>query len=585
MQQQIQYIKTNQLHESSMNPRKEFHQESIDQLAESIKQVGILQPIIARLNTSVKQKKIPIYEVVCGARRLSAAVIADLEEVPVIVRELSDDEALDLMITENLQRKDVSPLEEAEAYEGLMNKRGYDIDTIVSRFGKSESYIRHRLKLNDLILSFKLLLKHEVIGIGHALEICKLQEKDQTELYNNQFSQEDRSKRWWSCPSIKLLKNNIEQEFTLKLEKAPFSLDDKTLDKKAGPCTTCPKNTASNLILFPDSPSTGVCLDRSCFKRKSDIHFDRELKRVQEDEPGVILAYPGYLYGEEEKRVAGMKKNGTPAVEVSWKTGWMEVSEPEKPEVPQESEFDDPDDYKEALSDYEVEVSDYEEQVKDYQEKLSAGVLRKAFMLAGNNKGKVVFLEPREQEESQSSGDTGTYYAGQQIQELEAKDRRNQELTFEKLYVSAKGLLKDEGYNNITDQLTDNEMTALYLVMLALIDTDLSNEIYGGDHGRWVENELKLPAALRLTAEQKIRVMRHWLYHNLNTGSPLFQISEAKALIEITRERYPEQLTQVELELQGKYLKRKEKIDQLIEDLKASTGKSLKHGSQSEAQV
>lgn len=571
--QTIEYIHTDEILPSDLNPRKTFDENSIAELSKSIDEVGILQPLILRL--SHFKKGLESYELVCGERRWRAAKQLGLERVPAIVRELKDQEALDLMITENLQRKDVSPLEEAEAFQNLITHRKYDIPTLVTRFGKSEYYIRHRLKLNDLIPEFKNLLNQDVIGLGHATEICKLQAKDQKELYNNSYSEEHRKKSYWTGFTIKELKRNIEQGFTLKLEKAPFSLDDKTLDKKAGPCTTCPKNTASNLILFPDSPSTGVCLDRSCFKRKSDIHFDRELKRVQEDEPGVILAYPGYLYGEEEKRVAGMKKNGTPAVEVSWKTGWMEVSEPEKPEVPQESEFDDPDDYKEALSDYEVEVSDYEEQVKELQEKLSAGVLRKAFMLAGNNKGKVVFLEPREQEESQDSGNPGTDYAGQQIQELEAKDRRNKELTFEKLYVSAKGLLKDEGYHNITDQLSENEMTALYLVMLALIDTDLSNEIYGGDHGRWVENELKLPAALRLTAEQKIRVMRHWLYHNLNTGSPLFQISEAKALIEITRERYPEQLTQVELELQGKYLKRKEKIDKLIEDLKTSTGKSL----------
>lgn len=566
--QTIEYISTGDIRSSELNPRKTFDENSIAELSKSITEVGILQPIILRL--SHFKKGLESYELVCGERRWRAAKQVGLETVPAIVRELKDQEALDLMITENLQRKDVSPLEEAEAFQNLITHRKYDIPTLVTRFGKSEYYIRHRLKLNDLIPEFKNLLNQDVIGLGHATEICKLQAKDQKELYNNSYSEENRSKHWWTGFTIKQLKSNIEREFTLKLEEAPFSLDDKTLDKKAGPCTSCPKNTASNLILFPDSPSTGVCLDRSCFKRKSDIHFDRELKRVQEDEPGVILAYPGYLYGEEEKKMADLKKNGTPAVEVSWKTGWMEVSEPEKPEVPQESEFDDPDDYKEALSDYEVEVSDYEEQVKDYQEKLNAGVLRKAFMLAGNNKGKVVFLEPREQEESQSSGNTGTDYAGQQIQELEAKDRRNQELTFEKLYVSAKGLLKDEGYHNITDQLTENEMTALYLVMLALIDTDLSNEIYGDDHGRWVKNELKLPAALRLTAEQKIRVMRHWLYHNLNTGSPLFQISEAKALIEITRERYPEQLTQVELELQGKYLKRKEKIDKLIEDLKAN---------------
>lgn len=571
--QTIEYISTGDIRSSELNPRKTFDENSIAELSKSITEVGILQPIILRL--SHFKKGLESYELVCGERRWRAAKQVGLERVPAIVRELKDQEALDLMITENLQRKDVSPLEEAEAFQNLITHRKYDIATLVSRFGKSEYYIRHRLKLNDLIPEFKNLLNQDVIGLGHATEICKLQAKDQKELYNNSYSEESRSKHWWTGFTIKQLKSNIEREFTLKLEEAPFSLDDKTLDKKAGPCTTCPKNTASNLILFPDSPSTGVCLDRSCFKRKSDIHFDRELKRVQEDEPGVILAYPGYLYTEEEKKMADLKKNGTPAVEVSWKTGWMEVSEPEKPEVPQESEFDDPDDYKEALSDYEVEVSDYEEQVKEYQEKLNAGVLRKAFMLAGNNKGKVVFLEPREQEESQSSGNTGTDYAGQQIQELEAKDKRNQELSFEKLYNAAKELINKSGYTASIDPLSENELVASFVVMLGFLSSDLSKEIFSDGTSYYVENSLKLPAALRLTDDQKAKVMRSWLKRHLDNSAPNYQISESKALIEIARERYPEQLTQVELELQGKYLKRKEKIDKLIEDLKTSTGKSL----------
>ena len=262
--QQIQYIKTNQLHESPMNPRKTFDQLGIDELAESIKQVGILQPIIARVNTQVKKKTFPIYEVICGSRRLTAAVVADLTEVPVIVRDLSDEEAFDLMITENLQRKDVKPLEEAFAFRSLIDKGTYDIDSLSLRFGKSPSYIRHRLKLNDLIPEFRELLETEIIGLSHALEISKLETKNQETLFEEDFKERP---NYWQCPSLRDLKREIERTFTLNLSDAPFSLQDLTLDKKAGACTTCPKNTTSNLLLFPDTPETGLCLDPVCFKR------------------------------------------------------------------------------------------------------------------------------------------------------------------------------------------------------------------------------------------------------------------------------------------------------------------------------
>lgn len=565
--QQIQYIKTNQLHESPMNPRKTFDQLGIDELAESIKQVGILQPIIARVNTQVKRKTFPIYEVICGSRRLTAAVVADLTEVPVIVRDLSDEEAFDLMITENLQRKDVKPLEEAFAFRSLIDKGTYDIDSLSLRFGKSPSYIRHRLKLNDLIPEFRELLETEIIGLSHALEISKLETKNQETLFEEDFKERP---NYWHCPSLRDLKREIERTFTLNLSDAPFSLQDLTLDKKAGACTACPKNTTSNLLLFPDTPEAGLCLDPVCFKRKSDIHFERELKRIQEDEPGVILAYPSYVYGDDEKELKELVKQGVGAFEVSWKSGWEEVNEPELPEKPEESDFDEHEDYVEALADYEGEMTDYEQEVKEYQEKMSSGVLRKAFMLVGRDKGKVVYLEPR----VTSNGSVSSPVADpviKQIEELEAKDKRNQELTFEKLYNSAKSILAESGYTSITESLSEKEWTAIMVVMLASISDELQDEIYGDRERRYVENKLKIPAAIKLTPNQKTKVLRHWIFQWLNTSNPLYQISEAKALIDIAREKSPDQITQVELELQGKYLKRKEKIDQTIESLKSKS--------------
>ena len=564
--QTIEYIETLNIRSSDLNPRKTFDDDSINELSKSIVEVGILQPIILR--ASKYKKGVESYELVCGERRWRAAKMANLDKVPAIVRELKDQEALDLMITENLQRKDVSPLEEAEAFQNLITHRKYDIPTLVTRFGKTESYIRHRLKLNDLIPNFKALLQNEVIGIGHALEICKLQEKDQGELYSSNYTEKDRLSGYWSLPTVKRLKSEIERNFTLKLEDAAFDIDDTTLNQKAGSCLACIKNTSSNLFLFPDSPSTGVCLDRSCFKQKSDVHFDRELKRIQEEEPGIILGYPNYVYGDEEKKLNELKKRGVPALEISWNTGWREVDQPELPEKPDESDYE-PEDYQEALSEFEGEMVDYEAELKAYREKLSTGVLRKAFMLVGRNVGKFVYLEPSDSSKSSANAPGSVDFAKQQIQELEAKDKRNQELTFEKLYNAAKELLNDSGYTGIAEPLTDNEMIASFVVMLGFRSSDINKEIFNDSTSYYVENRLKLPAAIRLTDDQKAKVMRSWLKKHLDNSSPNFQISESKALIEIAREKYPDQLTQVELELQGKYLKRKEKIDQLITDLKS----------------
>ena len=425
--QQIQYIKTNQLHESSMNPRKEFDQTGITELAESIKQVGILQPIIARLNPHLKKKAAPLYEVICGSRRLSAAVIANLEEVPVIVRDLSDEEAFDLMITENLQRKDVSPLEEALAFQSLINRGNYDVNSLSDRFGKSPSYIRLRLKLNDIIPEFKELLGMEIINISHANEICKLEKKYQLEFFEGTFKERG---QYWDCPSVKTLKKNIENKFTLKISEALFSIVDATLDKKAGACTVCSKNTASNMILFPEAPQSGLCLDRSCFKHKSDIHFDHELKRIQDEEPDVILGIPSSVYGEDEKQVTILKKQGVPVVEMSYSNGFQEVYEPKLPEEPIRDECETDDEYHEALDDFNSELNDYNEEIEEYQNNVASGKLRKVFMTVGHERGKILFYKVKESDLIGASGqEVGNH---ELIKELQEKDKRMLKLPLKK---------------------------------------------------------------------------------------------------------------------------------------------------------
>lgn len=559
--QQIQYIKLNQLHESSMNPRKSFDQQGIDELAESIKQVGILQPIIARLNTQVKKKDIPIYEVICGARRLSAAVIADLTEVPVIVRELTDEEAFDLMITENLQRKDVKPLEEAFAFINLINKGTYDVDSLGLRFGKSPSYIRHRLKLNDLIPEFRDLLDKDIIGLSHALEISKLETKYQEEFFEEDFKERPNH---WSCPSVRELKRDIERGFTLKLSDAPFAIDNLTLDDKAGACTTCPKNTASNLLLFPDSPETGLCIDRVCFENKTTVHLAREIERIQNEEPDMIIGMPGYVYGEEEKHAKKLKSDGLPIVEVSWSNGFHEVTEPEKPEMPNSADYDTPEDYEEAMEEYQSDMEDYEESLKVYQDNVASGRLRKVFMAVGNEKGKTLLYEIKKDTQEFAVATGSEIAVKEQIKELQDKDKRNAELAFEKTYLDAKELLSSKVYSNIERELTPLEWKAMYIILLDNIGyVPLRDEI----NPNAISLKQKDEIVSKLNINQINRLFRAYLQNKLSTSTPNYQISEANSLIQIATECYPDEVKEIELKHQGVYLKRKENIEKKINEL------------------
>lgn len=562
--QQIQYIKTNQLHESPMNPRKEFDQEGIDQLAESIKQVGILQPIIARPNTSVK-KKMPIYEVICGARRLSAAVIADLTEVPVIVRDLTDEEAFDLMITENLQRKDVSPLEEALAFQSLLSKGKYDHYSLADRFGKSVTYIRQRVKINDLIQEFKELLQHDVITVSHAFEISKLEAVYQSELFKDDF--EERSP-YWSCPTVKQLRGRIENRFTLEIKNAVFNTEDITLDSKAGSCSECPKNTGSSASLFPDED--GYCLDRICFKNKTAIHISREIERLQSEEPEVIIGISGYVYGEEEKQAEKLKIDGLPIVEISWSNGFSQVYEPEKPEMPSPSVYGLPEEYEEAMEEYVSDQEQYESDLKEYQEKVASGLVRKVYMAVGNEKGKTLLYTLNSNAATKVATATGAEINRvNQIVELREKDKRNAEIAFEKTYLDARKILENKSYVLLDHELTPTEWQAVYIILLTNIgyDSPLKKEISPKNNGYFDNKDLALFAS-KLSINQINRLFRAFIINKLGTSSPNYNKSEANAFLQIMSEYFPDLMKEIELKHNGVYLKRKESIENKIAELK-----------------
>ena len=137
-------LSMNLIEPSNYNARKTFDPVQLDELAQSIKNNGLIQPITVR-------QKGERYEIICGERRFRASMMLKLADIPAIVRNVSDEEAYDLSITENLQREDVPPMEAAEAYKRLINTKRYDVPSLALKYGKSEKHIYQMLKLCDLI--------------------------------------------------------------------------------------------------------------------------------------------------------------------------------------------------------------------------------------------------------------------------------------------------------------------------------------------------------------------------------------------------------------------------------------------------
>jgi ParB/RepB/Spo0J family partition protein len=159
---------------SKSNPRKTFDAAKLTELAASIKEHGVLQPILVRPNG-----KAGTYELVAGERRYRAAQEAGLAEIPALVRELTDTQVLEIQVIENLQRDDLHPLEEADGYRQLAKTKGYDVARIAERIGRSVKYVYDRMKLAGLVDEARKIFLDGRITAGHAILLARLKPEDQ----------------------------------------------------------------------------------------------------------------------------------------------------------------------------------------------------------------------------------------------------------------------------------------------------------------------------------------------------------------------------------------------------------------------
>ena len=167
-------VPTHTLVSGKFQPRKDFNSQEIEELSESIKENGILQPILVRpLNSGGKS-----FEIIAGERRWRAAQIANLHEVPVIIRSFDDETSLGVAMVENLQRADLNLIEEAEGYRLLMNKFQYTQEKLSTHLGKSRSHIANVLRLLSLSKKIKMHLIHGDLTYGHVRSLLSLSEDD-----------------------------------------------------------------------------------------------------------------------------------------------------------------------------------------------------------------------------------------------------------------------------------------------------------------------------------------------------------------------------------------------------------------------
>ena len=304
--------------ESPINPRKRFDQAALEELAETVRSIGITTPVTVReIETPAGIR----FELASGHRRCRAARLAGLTEVPALVRALDDQQFVEVMHLENLQRADVEPLDEALAYEQLLAE-GYDVPSLSVKLGKSPTYVASRVRLLALGEAGREAMVRGWLRLSHALELAKLPVATQNDVlamrWNldaealeraargdtvtdddadadpEDFDEEPdaaeefptvepdvpfRVRRWQQIaePTLAELRHHLKRDVYRRLSTVPWALDDAELVPEAGACATCAKRSGCAPLLFAElDPGADACLDQACFEKKEEAHWQRE---------------------------------------------------------------------------------------------------------------------------------------------------------------------------------------------------------------------------------------------------------------------------------------------------------------------
>lgn len=434
---------------STLNPRKTFDQESLNELSQNIKENGLVQPITVRKAPKESGKK---YEIVCGERRFRASCIAGLETIQAIVRnDLDDKQAFAAMIIENLQRKDVDPMEEAAAFSKLYNDKTMKVKEIAKMLGKSTSYVISRINLSNIIPEFVKLMQDGTLYLVHLLDICKLTKAQQETLYNAKFTPESIERWVRKILPMEVLHAWIDECVMKYLDTARFSLLDESFSCGKN-CEGCPLNTKNKPEEYNEKRDR--CMNPSCFNKKTQEFIFREAK-----ESGLPCVFKGQNC---EEIIKAAKDFGIEPLDYTKRFYVYLPMEPDK------SKFTDMDAYKTRKENFDKVKSVFESNLKD-------GTTEKVYEIcyAGKLSGEIkyTYSVPVGKDEKEATDTKAKITEGKQML-VRYQEQARQEIIEEQRTTLAKS-----EYSNLNTPLSAEETKVFHAVMMKFIPQSFKKEL------------------------------------------------------------------------------------------------------------
>jgi ParB family chromosome partitioning protein len=289
---------------SPFNPRKTFDENTLDELAASIREAGVVQPAIVRPHPQSEGR----FELVAGERRWLASKRAEKDALPAIVRKLNDRQVWEIQIIENDQRVNLHPLEQARGFEFLMKSAPqiYTVEEIALRTGQEPRHVLWRLQLLKLIPDAQKLFAAERLPVQHASELSRLQPEQQEEGLEHCFGDFKNVDVILADPyrtvqiDVRQLRDWVKNYCLLQLKNAPFDIRDAELMPTAGPCTSCPKRTGNAPFLFADlAARANTCTDPVCFQQKKAALVQIRLDELKKQGLQPVRISDGFSFGSE----------------------------------------------------------------------------------------------------------------------------------------------------------------------------------------------------------------------------------------------------------------------------------------------
>lgn len=530
---------------SADNHRKTFNDASLQELADSIREVGVLQAIAVRPRTAGG------YEIIYGERRYRASLLAGAKTIKATVyNNITDDEAEDMSLSENLQREQVRPTEEAKAFKRLLEKGRYDMYSLVSRFGRSEKYIYTRLKLNELYAPIGELLDNDTITISVAEEISTYEAHIQKDVYEKHLKEGSGDN--WTGYTLNLFKRHFEKCYTTDLEQYKF---DKT------ECKACVHN-ATNYNLFAEHNGCGHCTNRKCLEAKNAAFVAKETEKLLKSDPKLTVARP-YYGNRNDMALQKLDKKGHEIKEFDYNMSAREF--PKAPEAPKQEWFAEPKEYEQAVRTFEQKNEEYARMVDELNRKKEEGRI-KTYVKVGQTEPELCYVEINKKETAPVT-----------IETLQERDKRFKQLSVEKIVADTKKVVRENDYPE--SPFTQYEDGMMYFIML----TRLQRKHYPlcgiKDQPVPLDEKQRMKIVAKLTDAQRTVIKRDFINHFLCENA-YGDNSASKLLRDFANMHFPDQYGLAKATHEEEYQKRHERLDERIKEMKKAEKAAAKEAGQ-----